>query len=166
MGDIRFLTRDEIAYINDRITRESLVREHLSGMHRVRDPLLLERAVIRPTSSVGGQDAYPTLEDKAAALMDALARYHPFADGNKRTAAVAGALLLAVNGRRVVWDKEEALEQIVALAEGKLDHHEFVAWLATEPTEPALVPDAAQDQQRIEQLISDHRWLLDELAKR
>lgn len=165
-GRVRYLTQDEIAYINDRLTRDDLRRSKLGGMHKVRDLDLLASAALRPSSSAFGSDAYPTLEAKAAALMHSIARNHPFADGNKRTATVAGTMLLAVNGRRVTWNSAEALECIVALAEGALDHDSVAAWLATESCAPMLTPDAEADMRLIEDLIDAHRWLLDALAKR
>ena len=50
-------------------------------MIAVRDIGLLESAVHRPRASVFGQDAYPELQDKAAALLHSLARTHPLVDG-------------------------------------------------------------------------------------
>ncbi len=80
--DVRFLTLDEVAYINDRLTRDTLVREHLAGLHNVRDPELLASAVGQPQATAFGDDAYPTLAEKAAVLLYGIARNHPFADGN------------------------------------------------------------------------------------
>lgn len=163
---VRYLTQDEVAYINDRITRDDLRRVKLGGMHKVRDLDLLASSVQRPASSAFGADAYPSLEAKTAALMHSLTRNHPFADGNKRTATVAGVMMLAINGRHAVWQPADALERIVALAEGTHTHEAFAAWLITEPCAPALTPDAEADKQIIEQIINDHRWLLDQLAHR
>ncbi len=50
---------------------------------------LLESAVLRPQTTIGGLDAYPSVHEKAAALIHSLIRNHPFVDGNKRTAVVA-----------------------------------------------------------------------------
>jgi death-on-curing protein len=50
---------------------------------------LLESAVLRPQTAIGELDAYPSVHEKAAALMHSLIRNHPFVDGNKRTAVVA-----------------------------------------------------------------------------
>ncbi|GAA2396448.1 hypothetical protein GCM10010420_22700 [Streptomyces glaucosporus] len=52
----------------------------------LRDPGLLESAVHRPPASMSGEEAYPDLFDKAAALLRSLAANRPFADGGKRTA--------------------------------------------------------------------------------
>jgi death on curing protein len=67
------------------------------------DPIVdfgrLESAVMRPQQSVGGQEAYPSLHLKAAALMHSLARNHPFVDGNKRTAAISALTFCSSTGR-------------------------------------------------------------------
>jgi len=59
---------------------------------------LLDAAIARPQSTVFGTDAYPDLFTKAAALMQSLARNHPFLDGNKRTAWAAAWVFLSING--------------------------------------------------------------------
>jgi death-on-curing family protein len=67
-----------------------------SGEYRNRD--LLESAVGRPFHSAFGQDAYPTVLEKAAALFHSLIANHPFHNGNKRTAVLAFDIFLAANG--------------------------------------------------------------------
>jgi death-on-curing protein len=127
---------------------------------------LLEAAWGRPMQTIFGQDAYPTLPEKAAALLHSLARNHPFADGNKRTAAIAAIFMLRVNGLRVTWETADALENIVAVAEGKLSVADFAAWLPVEPVPPSPEPDAEADARTIAAIIHEHSRLLDELAKR
>jgi death on curing protein len=163
---VRALTVAEVAYINNRLTHHDLVRKHLDGLHRVRDPELLASAVGQPYVTAFGADAYPTLNDKAAVLLYGIARNHPFADGNKRTATVAALMLLTVNGRRVTWDAAEALERIVAVAEGTQPYADFAAWITTEICDPLPEPDAEADKQLIEQLIQAHAWLITALAER
>lgn len=159
----RYLTVDELVYINDRLARP--IHTIVQGKRKVRDMALLEAAVGRPQQTVFGEDAYPTPQQKAAALLHSVARNHPFADGNKRTATVAAVLMLVVNGWRVAWDPREALEQIVRVAEGQISVDEFARWLPVEPGEPSPEPDADNDKQLIAQIIAGHAWLLEELAK-
>ncbi len=64
----------------------------------VRDVGLLESAIARPQASAFGEDAYPDLHLKAAALLESLARNHPLVDGNKRLAWVATRYFLIKNG--------------------------------------------------------------------
>lgn len=163
---MRYLTVDELIYINEQIPSKEAIHTIVDGKRKVRDIGLLEAAAARPMHSVFGEDAYPTLEEKAAALLHAIARNHPFADGNKRTATIALILMLAVNGRRVIWRQAEALEKIAATAEGKLDVSGLAAWLPTEPCEPQPQPDADRDMAIIAQIMNEQRWLLEQLAER
>ena len=66
----------------------------------LRDRNLLEAAVERPRQSAFGDDAYPTHASKAAALLESLARNHPFVDGNKQIAVLASFVFLELNGTR------------------------------------------------------------------
>lgn len=162
----RFLTLDELVYINEQLTANTKIHTIVDGKRKVRDTALLEAAVGRPMLSAFGEDAYPTLPEKAAALLHSVARNHPFADGNKRTATVAALLFLEVNGQRVVWDAVDAVERIIQVAEGEQDAPDFAAWLRTEPVAPSPEPDAEADTRTIARLLDEHRWLLTELAGR
>lgn len=106
----------------------------LGGEPALRDRNVLESAVARPMASAFGEDAYPTLLEKAAALLHSLVLNHPFVDGNKRTAAVAMTMFLKRNGFTPTWDQSEALEFIIAVAEGKHDVAAIAAWLAANTT--------------------------------
>ncbi|MEZ4671267.1 MAG: type II toxin-antitoxin system death-on-curing family toxin [Anaerolineae bacterium] len=164
---IRYITVDELIYINEQVAvSDEKIHTIVEGKRAVRDIGLLDAAAARPASSAFGQDAYPTLQEKAAILLHAIARNHPFADGNKRTATIGALLLLAVNGLKVTWQAEDALARIIATAEGKTDARAFAEWLPVETCERALVEDAARDMAIINELITDHAWLLNELAVR
>lgn len=163
---VRYLTEDELIYINEQLPGNDRIHTIVQGKRKVRDMSLLEAAVGRPQQSVFGADAYPSLTEKAAALLHAITRNHPFADGNKRTATIALLMMMAVNGYAVVWEPADALRQIVAVAEGQRRLGDFAAWLQTKPgTASRLEPDAEADARLIAALIAEHRWLLDELVK-
>jgi death on curing protein len=83
--------------------------EHI-GTGGVKDRGLLESAVGRPHQTVFGQDAYPTVIDKAVALFHSLVSNHPFHDGNKRTAVTALHHFLLANGFFVFLSNDEAYE--------------------------------------------------------
>lgn len=96
--------------------------EHFAGPDGLRDFGLLDAAVTRPQSSAFGDDAFPTLHEKAAALLHGLARNHPFIDGNKRTAWAATAVFYTVNGMDLhPPDQGEIVALVVDTAEGQLD---------------------------------------------
>ncbi len=160
---MRYLTISELIYINGKLLNNSRI---LSGTQEIRDIALLDAAMARPAASAFGEDAYPTLREKVAALLHSLTRNHPFTDGNKRTATVAAIFMFAVNGQRVVWQPEEALDVIVNVAEGQRDVGSLAAWFPLEPCEESPQEDAEKDMLTIARILDEHRWLLDELGKR
>ena len=91
------------------------------GAGPVRDVGLLDSAVARARSSAFGEDAYPTIELKAAALLHSICRNHALVDGNKRLAWHATTVFLVLNGYAVVLDHDNALELVMRVAEGSAD---------------------------------------------
>lgn len=88
----------------------------------VRDWGLLDGAVNRPQAVAFGQEAYPSLSEKAAALLDSLVRNHALVDGNKRLGWVATRLFLVLNGRDLrVPGVDEGEEFVLAVIRGDLD---------------------------------------------
>jgi death on curing protein len=163
---VRYVTLDELVYINEQVLADQPIHTIVEGKRAVRDMSLLESAVGRPQQSIFGADAFPTLPEKAAALLHAIARNHPFADGNKRTAALAALFMLLVNGARVEWDAAQALEWIVGLAEGRQTVAGFAVWLPLHTGEAILAAQAEADMATIRDLMTAHEWLLRELAGR
>jgi death-on-curing protein len=98
-----------------------IARVAVGGPTYVRDVGLLEAAVHRPRTSVLGQDAYPDLFAKAAALLHSLARNHPLVDGNKRLAWLATYVFLAKNDIELDPRDDEAYDLVVAVAAGAID---------------------------------------------
>jgi death on curing protein len=95
------------------------INETRVGPGNLRDFGLLESAVLRPQTSVAGQDAYPDIHTKAAALMDSLIRNHPFVDGNKRTALVSVTTFYGLNGWGLEGDQGEAVDLTLSIAGGQ-----------------------------------------------
>jgi death on curing protein len=98
-----------------------IARVAVGGPIDVRDVGLLEAAVHRPRASVLGQDAYPDVFRKAAALLHSLARNHALIDGNKRLAWLATYVFCAKNGVELDPDDDVAYDLVVAVAAGNLD---------------------------------------------
>ena len=88
---------------------------------KIRDIGLLESAANRPQTTIYGKDAYPTFEDKAAALMHSLARNHCLIDGNKRIAWSATRAFCLMNGLDLMFKIDTAESLVVATAKGELD---------------------------------------------
>jgi death-on-curing protein len=93
----------------------------------VRDYELLEAAVMRPHQTVMGQDAYPTIHDKAAALTHSLIKNHPFMDPNKRTALLADIAFYGLNGYIFRAPEPDIIHFILDIASGSLTSIEDIA---------------------------------------
>ena len=112
------LTLDELILVAERALGQAAV---------IRDAGLLESALARPRATAFGADAYPTLEEKAAACVHSLVRNRALVDGNKRLGPSGLIVLLGVNGRRLRWTNDEAYEFIIEIAEGRLDDVQAIA---------------------------------------
>lgn len=159
---MRYVTISELLYINACVTQNAQL---MRGTQDIRDRALLEAAAARPAASAFGADAYATIPEKAAVLLQSVALNHPFTDGNKRTATVAALFMLYVNGLRALWNDSAALQMILDIAARRAMPDQFVAWLQVEPIPTTLTPDADHDRALITGLLADHRWLLAELAR-
>ena len=87
----------------------------------LRDAGLLEVALARPRASVLGEDAYPSVLDKAAALLHSLVRNHALVDGNKRLGLSALIAFFGMNGIRLTHTNDQAYDLVIAVAAGELD---------------------------------------------
>lgn len=96
----------------------------------VRDAGLLASAAARPWTTVFGDDAYPELDTKAAALLHSLARNHPLVDGNKRLAWSSMKIFLILNGVELSYGVDDAEAMVVGVASGDLDVPDIAAWIA------------------------------------
>ncbi|MFC5929939.1 type II toxin-antitoxin system death-on-curing family toxin [Cryobacterium melibiosiphilum] len=90
------------------------------GFH-VRDAGLLASALARPSASMFDTDAYPTLDRKAAALIESLVRNHPLVDGNKRTGWTLLVAFLWINGFAHNFSTDEGYDLVVGVAEGRIE---------------------------------------------
>lgn len=106
-----YLTLHELLHVADRAIHGEIV---------VRDLGLLESALARPRATAFGEDAYASLDEKAAALVHSLARNHALVDGNKRLALAGLIAFLGVNGRRLSLTNDEAYDFIMAVASGEM----------------------------------------------
>ncbi len=107
-----YLDLDDLVYVAQRT---------LESEPAIRDIGLLESALARPRASALGRDAYPTLHEKAAALLHSIARNHALVDGNKRLALAATIAFLGINGHVLTLTNDEAYDLVIAVAAGELD---------------------------------------------
>jgi len=126
---MRYLTLGEVLALHRRILAES------GGRPGVRDLGAIASALSQPRVSVGGQDAYPTLLDKAAALGYSLIRNHGFIDGNKRIAHAAMEVFLVLNGMELRASVDDQERFMLALASGEVSREALAEWLRMHATE-------------------------------
>lgn len=98
------------------------------GLAGVRDRGNLEAAIARPAMTFGGEDLYPDVAAKAAALMHSLILNHPFVDGNKRTGAAAAELMLELNGWALAAGDQDLEDLTLATARGEMSAEALAIW--------------------------------------
>jgi death on curing protein len=91
------------------------------GVGPVRDFGLLDSAVLRPRSSAFGEDAYPNLELKVAALLHSLTNNHALVDGTKRIAWLAAVVFCDLNGVAPTLSESEAFDLVWEIAATSLN---------------------------------------------
>jgi len=120
---MRYLTLGELVALQQRIIAAT------GGARGIRDLGALESAVAQPRASFGGEDLYPGVFEKAAALGFSLVMGHPFLDGNKRTGHAAMETFLVLNGHELSADVDEQERVMLQLAAGELSRAGFVEWV-------------------------------------
>jgi death on curing protein len=120
---MRYLTLPEVLEAHEHILRQSCGAPGLLNLGA------LGSALAQPRMTFDGQDLYPTMVEKAAALGFSLIQNHPFVDGNKRTAHAAMEIFLVLNAYQIHATVEEQEDTILKVAAGKSGREAFTAWL-------------------------------------
>ena len=121
---MRYLSLAEVLLLH------RLVMEQGRQQSLLRDLGALESAVAQARQTFGGEDLYPILAAKVAALGFSLIQNHPFVDGNKRVGHAAMVAFLRLNGRRLDATVDEAERTILQVASGALGRAGLEAWVA------------------------------------
>ncbi len=91
---------------------------------------LADSALAVPRAAFGDHEAFPTLVDKAAILVERLARNHPLPDGNKRCAFLALERFLAANNRTIIdADPNTDVPMMERIAAGDSSQDEIASWI-------------------------------------
>jgi death on curing protein len=120
---MHYLTPQELVQIN------RIVVEETGGSSGVRDPGLLESITVKPQATFGGEDLYPDIFLKAAALFEAIVNYHVFIDGNKRTGVAALAAFLHVNGFKQAASDSATEAFVLEVAQHNPDLADITIWI-------------------------------------
>jgi len=119
----RYPTLDEVVAIHFRVT------EKTGGSQGVKDWDLLSSALGRPQATFGGEDLYPDIFLKAAALVQLLSSNHPFVDGNKRTALATLEYFLHLNGLRIEATQREKVNFALWAENQKPTLDQIATWI-------------------------------------
>ena len=125
---MKFLTPQNVIQIHYEIVAET------GGLQGLRDLGLLESAVMRPQATFGGDDLYPMLELKAAALVHSLLLNHVFTDGNKRTATIGMVEFLILNGRKFKATNPEVVKFALWVENKKPTIKQIASWIKKHTT--------------------------------
>jgi len=123
---MKYLTAEQVLFIHARLIAET------GGEHGVLDLGLLQSAVARPQASFDGQDLYPGLFPKAAALLESLIGNHAFVDGNKRTAITTVGLFLQRNGCRLTVSNQELEDFTLQCAQHLVSLDQMILWFESQ----------------------------------
>jgi death-on-curing protein len=121
--NFQYLSLDELLKIHDNMI------ELYGGSFGIRDLGLIQSALARPQASFNGEDLYPTIHEKAAALFHSLMFNHAFLDGNKRTTITATARLLSLNGYALEATQKEFVAFPLKVENNHLSLEEIADWL-------------------------------------
>lgn len=131
-GDLLAMTKGKrVKYltVKDVLLLHNLAIDETGGSHGLRDLGLLESAVAQPQASFDGEDLYPTILQKTAALIRSLLMNHMFVDGNKRTAMLSGMTFLELNGYQFIAEQKEIVRFALKIENEKLPVDDIASWL-------------------------------------
>lgn len=110
------------------LIHEQLISE-TGGSSGLRDEGMLDSALNAPFQTFGGEDVYPSLQQKAARLCFGLVKDHPFVDGNKRIGAHVMLVFLSLNGIELQHSQAELSDVILQLAAGEIESEDLLHWI-------------------------------------
>jgi death-on-curing protein len=120
----RYLSTEQVVTLHQRLIGP------LSGDPGIGDLRVLDAAVLRPTLTFEGEDLYPSLPAKAAALLHSLVTSAPFITASKGTAAVAAECFLAANGLALAASDHDLVQLLSAVERGEMGLEATTIWMA------------------------------------
>jgi death-on-curing protein len=122
--DVIYLSVDQVTELH------AAAIERFGGTNGIRSLDLLESAVYQAQQSAFGEDAYPSIPEKAAAYGFFIAQNQPFLDGNKRAGANAMLAFLYLNGFALDQSDDQIADAFIQLGTHALTKEQFFAWVA------------------------------------
>ena len=118
------ITLEEVLFLHTASVKD------FGGSDGIRDLVLLESAVERPTATFDGIELYSTPAAKSASILEIILKNHPFVDGNKRTGWLACATLLRFYGYRFTLTEDEAYDFVIKVASSQMQFEEIEKYIS------------------------------------
>lgn len=106
-----------------------MMTDATGGDPNIRDVSLLDSALESAFQTFGGQELYPTVEEKAARLGFSLIANHAFVDGNKRIGMFVMLIFLEINEAPLAIGNEDVIRVGLDVAAGVMKYSELLAWI-------------------------------------
>ena len=123
MTNYSALSIEKVLYLHDKIIVTA------GGKEGTRDFTLLHSAIERCKATFAGEDLYPTIFDKATALLHSLVMNHAFLDANKRTAYQTMKRFLFTNNYRITASQQEIVQFCISIDNDGIKGKAIVTWL-------------------------------------
>jgi death-on-curing protein len=157
---MRYLSPDEVLAIHEEMINI------FGGSHGIKDFGLLYSAIYRPQASFAGEDFYPSVFEKGAALVHSLLLNHPFIDGNKRTAYTSVARYLYMNGYLLEASSSQIISFTKTIENKKLNIEKIARWLKKhskkqkelQPKERNVPSNQTQIKKSQTKLVENTQW--------
>lgn len=117
------LTQDKVMQLH------RMMVEATGGSWELRDEGLLNSAVLQAFATFGGEELYPTVEEKGARLGFSLVSNHAFVDGNKRIGVFAMLVFLELNGVKLCLTDQDVIDVGLGVADGRMKYDDLLRWV-------------------------------------
>jgi death-on-curing protein len=115
--------------VNQTLEIHKIAIDNFGGSDGIRDLSGLESALARPFQTFGGEDLYPSMLEKAAAIGESIIVNHPFLDGNKRTGYILMESVLRFGGEKISCNDDEIYQFVIKISTGDKKFEQIVEWL-------------------------------------
>ena len=118
-----------------KMNKEQILKLHTQlveltgGTDGTRDFNLFESAIENPFQAFGGEELYPTIQEKGARLGYGLIKNHCMLDGNKRIGVHTMLVFFALNGIELEYTQKELYEMVLLVADGSMDYERMHKWV-------------------------------------
>lgn len=120
---MRSLCKEQVLMLHSQVV------EQTGGADGARDFNLLESAMESPLQAFGGEELYPTIQEKGTRLGYGLIKNHCMLDGNKRIGVHTMLVFFALNGIELQYTQKELYEMVLSVADGSFEYEDMLHWI-------------------------------------